>query len=44
MTNVCNELLFIFFRGVYGHFFGSLPWWIIEDFVLSESAKIVGKS
>lgn len=28
--------------GVYGHFHGSLPWWIIEDFVLSESAKIVG--
>ena len=31
------------FRGVYGHWHGKLPWWIIEDFVLSESAKIVGK-
>ena len=31
------------FRGVHGHFCGALPWWKIEDFVLSESARIVGK-
>lgn len=28
--------------GVHGHFCGDLPWWKIEDFVLSESARIVG--
>lgn len=28
--------------GVHGHFHGSLPWWIIEDTVVSESAKLVG--
>jgi len=32
----------MFFRGVHGHFHGNLPWWKIEDTVVSESAKLVG--
>lgn len=47
---ICKKILvmiqcFVFrFRGVHGHFHGSLPWWKIEDFVISESAKLVGKA
>jgi len=35
-------IMHVFFRGVHGHFHGSLPWWKIEDTVISESAKLVG--
>ena len=38
---ICNNYMHVF-RGVHGHFHGSLPWWKIEDTVVSESAKLVG--
>lgn len=42
MVNFPIHVNEFFFRGVHGHFHGSLPWWKIEDFVISESAKLVG--
>lgn len=31
------------FRSLYGHFHGKYPWWIIEDFAVSKTTKLVGK-
>ena len=29
-------------RGLYGHMDGEYPWYSIEDYVLEESAKLIG--
>lgn len=31
------------FRSLYGHFHGKYPWWIIEDFAVSKTTKLIGK-